>query len=153
MVTDFPKLLNMMLMQAYHNILRIEEEFLQKNGRIDLTIREMHLIECVGEAGQEGNTASEIADFLRIARPSASVAIKKLVEKGYLNKNACGTDGRSVRVTLTREGRKVYLYHMRYHMNMVDEISLGLDEEERGVLVRAIQKLNGFFEKGAASAV
>ena len=148
-MVDFPKLLNNMLMQAYHNILRIEEEFLQKSAKINLTIREMHLIECIGESAPEGKTAGEIADFLKVARPSATVAIKKLEQKGYLNKSAGGADGRVVNVTLTREGRKVFLYHMRYHMNMVAELGQCFDEAEQECLIRAINKLNEFFEREA----
>ena len=146
---DFPKLLNSILMQAYHNILRVEEEFLQKRSRINLSIREMHLIECVGEGEDGEKTAGEIADYLKIARPSATVAIKKLERKGYLSKKAGGEDGRVVHVSLTREGRKIFLYHKRYHANMVAEIGSCFDETEQECLVRAINKLNEFFERDA----
>lgn len=146
---DFSKLLNNILMQVYHNIMRVEEEFLQKNSKINLTIREMHLIECIGECANEEKTAGEIADYLKVARPSATVAIKKLEQKGYLNKSASGVDGRVVRVTLTREGSKIFRYHKRYHTNLVSEISDCFDEEEQGCLIRAINKLNEFFEKDA----
>lgn len=149
---DFPRLLNNTLMQIYHNILRVEEEFLQKSNKINLTIREMHLIECIGEGKGGGKTAGEIADFLKITRPSATVAIKKLEQKGYLSKSAGDSDGRVVNVTLTREGRKIFLYHMRYHSNLVSEIGGCFEEEEQECLMRAMNKLNEFFEKGAETA-
>ena len=152
MLQDFPIVLNNMLTQAFHNILRLEEEYLQKSSRINLSIREMHLIECIGECDNEEKTASEIADFLRIARPSATVAIKKLEQKGYLSKSADGADGRFVRIALTREGRKIFRFHKRYHSNLVAEISKGFDEDEQGCLIRAINKLNEFFEKDAENA-
>jgi DNA-binding MarR family transcriptional regulator len=79
---SFQMVLNNMLMQVYHNIVRVEEEFLQKNKRINLTIREMHLIECVGEDKENGKTVSEIAEFLKIAKPSVTVAVGKLEKKG-----------------------------------------------------------------------
>jgi DNA-binding MarR family transcriptional regulator len=147
----FQKMLNSMLMQVYHNILRVEEEFLQKNHRISLTIREMHLIECVGLNGDDGKTLSEIADYLRVARPSVTVAVNKLERKGYLTKNSCDKDGRVIHVTLTREGRKVYLYHNRYHMSMIHEIENEFGEEEQAVLIRVIAKLNKFFEKSVGA--
>ena len=147
---DFPRLLNDMLMQTYHNILRVEEEYLQKSNKINLSIREMHLIECIGEGENEEKTAGEIADYLRISRPSATVAIKKLEQKGFLNKSAGHKDGRIVRVTLTREGRKIFLYHKGYHRNMVAEIGQCFDDEEQGCLIRAINKLNEFFNREVA---
>ena len=144
---SFTAMLNNILMLAYHNILRVEEEFLQKNNRISLTIREMHLIECIGEGDGTGRTISEIADYLKIARPSVTVAVKKLERRGCLIKKACESDGRSVRVTLTREGRGIFMYHKRYHLAMVSEIEKELREDEKELLIGAIGKLNKFFEK------
>lgn len=148
---SFQSTLNNMLMEVYHNIVRVEEEFLQKNNRINLTIREMHLIECLGIDMENGKTVSEIADFLKIAKSSVTVAVGKLEKKGYLCKNGCQTDGRVVRVTLTREGKKVYAYHKRYHMSMIHEIEGEFGEEEQELLVRVIAKLNKFFEKSVGA--
>ena len=143
----FTEMLNDMLVAVFHKILRVEEEFLQKGVGAGLTIREMHMIEYVGKAGSEGRTLSETADFLDVARPSATVSVRKLEQKGFLQKNGCVQDGRVVRVTLTREGRKVYMHHMRFHMLMVQELERGLCEEEMNVLVHIITKLDNFFEK------
>ena len=41
--------LNEVLVDTYHNILRVEEKALKKSGRIHLSIKEMHLIEAVGK--------------------------------------------------------------------------------------------------------
>ena len=143
----FTEMLNDMLVAVYHKILRVEEEFLQKGVGTGLTIREMHMIEYVGKAGADGRTLSETADFLGVARPSATVSVRKLEQKGFIIKNGCAQDGRVVRVTLTRDGRKVYMHHMRFHRLMVRELESELDEEERSVLVHAISKLDKFFEK------
>jgi DNA-binding MarR family transcriptional regulator len=148
---SFERKLNEMLIEVYHNILRVEEEFLRNNHRLNLTIREMHLIECVGADKEKGKTVSEIAAYLKVAKPSVTVAVNKLEKKGYLQKSSCETDGRVVRVTLTREGRKVYLYHERYHANMVHELKMEFSDEERDVLMRAIDRLNRFFDKGAGA--
>lgn len=148
----FQKLMNDMLIQVYHNIVRVEEEFLQKNDRINLTIREMHLIECVGMDRENGKTISEIANFLKVRRPSVTVAVSKLEKKGYLTRKDCDKDGRVVHVTLTREGRKVDMYHKRYHLSMVHEIEDEFDAAEQDTLIRVIAKLNKFFEKTVGAA-
>ena len=141
-----------MLVAVYHKVLHVEEEFLQKGLGAGLSIREIHMIEYIGKAGKEGRTLSETADFLEVARPSVTVAVKKLEAKNLLMKNDCAVDGRSVRVTLTREGRRIYMHHMRFHMLMVQEIEKGLCEEEKSVLIRAIANLDKFFEKSAAAS-
>ena len=136
-----------MLVAVYHKILRVEEEFLQRGIGAGLTIREMHMIEYVGKAGAEGRPLSEIAEFLNVARPSVTVSVQKLEQKGFLMKNGCTQDGRVIRVTLTREGRKVYMHHMRFHILLVQELERELDEQEKSVLIRVISKLDSFFEK------
>ena len=87
----FQKLMNDMLVQVYHNIVRVEEEFLQNNDRINLTIREMHLIECVGMDKENGKTISEIADFLKVRRPSVTVAVKQARKEGLPSRGPAAT--------------------------------------------------------------
>jgi len=144
---QFAELLNDMLVSVYHKILTVEEEFLQKALGDGLTIREMHMIEFVGDAGAEGRALCDIASFLGVARPSVTVSVRKLEKKGLLEKNVCATDGRVVLVKLTRAGRKIYLGHKRFHMLMINELEDGFDDEEKGVLIRAIGKLDGFFQR------
>jgi len=136
-----------MMLTVYHKILRVEEEFLQKGAGAGLTIREMHMIGFIGRAGLEGRNLSEIAEFQEVARSSATVSVRKLEQKDFLIKNVCSNDGRVVRVTLTRKGRKVFMLHMHFHMMMVRELESELCEEEKDVLVRLIKKLDRFFEK------
>ena len=143
----FSEALNDMLVAVYHKVLRVEEEFLQNGIGAGLTIREMHLIEYIGKAGADGRTLSETADFLEVARSSVTVSVKKLEQKGFLTKNGCAHDGRVVRVTLTREGRKVYMHHMRFHMIMVRELESEFCEEEKNILAQVIGKLDRFFER------
>ena len=143
----FSEVLNEMLVTVYHKILRVEEDFLQKGIGAGLTIRELHMIEFVGKAGVEGRALSEIADFFNIARPSVTVSVKKLEQKGFLTRKGCVLDGRVVRITLTRDGRKVFMLHMHFHRMMVKELENGLCEEEKNVLVKVITKLDKFFEK------
>jgi len=140
-------MLNDMLVAVYHKILRVEEEFLQSGIGAGLTIRDMHMIEYIGRAGAEGKTLSEIADFLGVARPSVTVSVQKLEQKGFLVKTGCTQDGRVIRVTLTREGRRVFMHHMQFHIIMVRELERDLDEEEKNTLIQAIGKLDRFFEK------
>jgi len=136
-----------MLVAVYHKILVVEEDFLKRGIGAGLTIREMHLIEYVGKAGAQGRTLSEIADFLGVARSSVTVSVRKLEQMGYLMKSGCTVDGRVIYVTLTRDGRRVYIHHMRFHVLMVQELESELGEEEKNALIQAIIKLDRFFEK------
>ena len=143
----FSTALNEVLVDTYHNILRVEEKALKKSGRIHLSIKEMHLLEAVGKGDEQGRTVSEIADAMNITRPTATVAINKLEKRGYLEKQPDDADGRTVRVTLTRSGKRIDHFHRLYHYNMVTKISESLTDAEKASLFQGIHKLNEFLKE------
>ena len=143
----FSAALNEAITETYNNVIRVESEALKKSGKVHLSINEMHLIECVGKSEGKGCTVSEIAAGLNIARPSATVAVNKLEKKGYVKKVSCESDGRVVKVMLTREGKKIDSYHRYYHRHMVREITKKLSDDEKVILLSATKKLNDFFKQ------
>ena len=143
----FADALNDILVKAYRSILRLEEESLKTISDTTLSINEMHLIECVGKGNEDGVTISSIAAELCITRPSATIAVNKLEQKGYVEKLNCKNDGRVVNVFLTDKGREIDAIHRQYHLDMVNEVSKEVSEEEIKCLIGAIQKLNNYFKK------
>jgi len=141
-----------MLVEIYHGILSMEETTLKNSGRLNLTIGEVHLIECVGKE-IEGLTIREIAEAMAIKSPSVTVAVKKLETKGFLEKWPGKKDGRVVLVHLTKEGQQVYEYHRYYHRMMAQEISEDLTEEEKAVLIKTLDKLNQYFKKSIGEKI
>lgn len=143
----FSKGLNDLLVNTFWSILKVEEQMLKTDQTLNLSISEMHLVETVGKADAGGKTISDIAYDLGIARPSVTVSINKLVDKGYVEKRRDDLDGRLVYVTLTEHGRKVNAVHSYFHSKMISELTKDLDEEEKNTLFRGLEKLQGFFEK------
>lgn len=141
----FEQKLNDALISIYRNILCLEEQALVRAGNLDLSINEMHLIECVGKGQKEGITIRALAEALQIKSPSVTVAVQKLVKKGYLIKESCKKDARAVRVLLSKAGRRVNTYHHYYHRMMVTALSKGMTEEEKSVLLCSVHKLNNYF--------
>ena len=139
--------LNDILIETYFNILQLEEYTLKKSDKIQLSIREMHLIECVGKGGNNGKTIKELAEMLFIKPPSVTVAVNKLAAKGYLTKESCTNDGRVVNVYLTREGQRIDAYHKYYHRRMVRKISETISEDDQEVLLKLVTKINEYFRE------
>ena len=144
---DFSRELNDLLVRTFWSVLKVEEQMLKNDHSLNLSINELHLVESVGKEEERGKTISEIAMDLGVARPSVTVSINKLVEKGYVHKRKDPADGRLVYVTLTESGRKVNHAHSFFHIQMVREISKSLNENEKSVLVHCLTKLNAFFQQ------
>jgi DNA-binding MarR family transcriptional regulator len=147
----FVSKLNDFLVDTFHSILDAEEAVLQKLDCKNLSISELHLIEVVGK--MENITISDIAQSLGITLPSVTVAINKLMNKGYVKKIKSQFDGRSVYVALTELGDKINKTHAYFHKKMVESVAGGLDLEEREKLLAALNRLNSFFKMSMESGM
>ena len=103
------------------------------------------MIELIAK-GKTGMTVSEIAQQLKVTKPSVTVAVNKLVQKGYCEKQRLPGDGRAVQVMLTPEGKKVEAIHRRCHRRIIAEICEDLSEEEREELLRTMTRINSYFQ-------
>ncbi|WP_164918981.1 MULTISPECIES: MarR family winged helix-turn-helix transcriptional regulator [Acutalibacteraceae] len=149
MLDSFEKDLNELLVDTFRSILKVEEDTL-RSTKIDLSISELHLLEAVGKNREQGRTISELAQELDITLPSVTVAINKLLKKGYVQKKKSGEDARMVYVILTKQGSKVDHAHRYFHRQMVRQVSSGFSEEEKQILARGIFKLDAFFKRKSA---
>ncbi|MCL2820320.1 MAG: MarR family transcriptional regulator [Oscillospiraceae bacterium] len=144
---DFEKSLNYVLVDTFNSILKYEESSLKKIVSVPVTITEAHMLEAVGEFESEGTTVSDVASFLGVSMPTATVALKKLESKGFINKEPCVRDGRRMIVNLTDMGRKINKAHYLFHKRMVKNISRQFPDTEKDALYKAVTRLNSFFKE------
>lgn len=138
------QVLNELLVQTFNDILKIEQKALAESVLKDLSITETHTIEAIGM--YEVKTMSEVAQNLKITVGTLTTAINKLVKKGYVDRNRCEEDRRSVKIRLTRKGKLAYRIHEKFHHEMIKATVEGLSQEEEDVLIRSLEKLNEFFK-------
>lgn len=143
----FSQELNDLLSDAFWSVLKIEEQAASMAAQGDLSISELHMLEAVSKNEEQGRSISALAVDLKITLSSVTIAVNKLVKKGYVEKIRSEQDGRQVFVKLTKLGRKVNAGHLYFHENMVRNVSEDLSEEEKEVLVRAMKNLNKFFKR------
>ena len=92
-------------------------------------------------------TISELAEVLNITLPSVTVAINKLMKKGYVEKVRGEEDGRIVYVSLTRQGRRIDSAHRYFHESMVRSIIRDMTESEMQALYKGVMKLDTFLKE------
>ena len=138
-MSGFSAKANELLVEIYRNVQILEQNELKKQ-RLNISINEMHMIELIAK-GKTGMTVSEIAQQLKVTKPSVTVAVNKLVQKGYCEKQRLPGDGRAVQVML-----KVEAFHRRCHRRIIAEICEDLSEEEREELLRTMTRINSYFQ-------
>lgn len=142
----FALALNDLLVNTFHDILKLEEDSLAKASGNQLSINEMHLLEAIAKGKDEGRSITDIARELSITLPSVTAAVNKLAKKNYVTKGKHEADKRMVIVFLTREGKRAEALHRLYHRSMVNAASQGLSSEEKDALLKGLTKLHQFFK-------
>lgn len=143
----FEEQLNEVIVDTYRSILRVEENILKRSDQTDLSISEIHMLEAVGKGKDRRRTISELAEVLNITLPSVTVAINKLMKKGYVEKVRGEEDGRIVYVSLTRQGRRIDAAHRYFHESMVRSIIRDMTESEMQALYKGVMKLDTFLKE------
>lgn len=137
--------LNVLLTKTYKNITELEERKVRKNRHLGLSTSELHLMEKIGAYSEQGATVTELANELGYTPSAITIAIRGLVQKGYVCKARDNEDKRSVHVKLTEQGTKVDAVHQYIHRKLARDIAKDFTDEEMEVFIRGINKVNDFF--------
>ena len=145
--------LNEMLTTAYRSICKVEEVMLRKLSNGDLSLHEMHMLECIGKHNGQNVTITDLAQDLDITPPSVTAMVKRLENKGFITKSRSGEDARRVCVLLTEQGRRAEVAHRLFHRKMVRAITKDLTDTEREAIASGLQKMNAFLEESIRECV
>ena len=143
----FEEQLNEVIVDTYRSILRVEENILKRSDQTDLSISDIHMLEAVGKGKDRRRTISELAEVLNITLPSVTVAINKLMKKGYVEKVRGEEDGRIVYVSLTRQGRRIDSAHRYFHESMVRSIIRDMTDSEMQAKYKGVMKQDPFLKE------
>lgn len=134
--------INHYLVSIFNEVLDIEEDALKGSEFSDISISEMHTIEAIDLYAE--HTSSEVAKKLAITAGTLSVAIRSLVNKGYVVRQRMEDDRRVVKLGLTKKGKLVHRLHNKFHREMVKRTIEGMEEDEVEVLLKGLKNLHGF---------
>lgn len=74
------------------------------------------------------------------------MAMNNLVKKGYVIRTRSEKDRRVVLISLADKGKKAFRRHEEFHLQMVQAMRQGLDDEQCRVLMQAMKNLRTHFE-------
>ncbi len=136
---DYARELNRFLVEVFNDILRTEEAYISQCCP-DLSVREMHLIETVCRAVDQGrdNRSSAIAAAQRVTAGTLTAAVNQLEAKGYLERVRDSGDKRSVRLRPTQRGREAERRHTDFHRELVEAAVARLSIGETEALARGL---------------
>ena len=136
--------INEYLTAIFNNVLIIEESSLRSSRFSDVSIKEMHTIDVVGE--KKDATPTDVARTLMVTLGTVTTSLNNLERKGYIERVRSTKDRRVVHLYLTKKGRLVDRLHQRFHRAMVRQITEGMNETEYKVMKKGLLNLYNFLE-------
>lgn len=144
MAVDYTKI-NQYLTHIFNNVLIIEEAALRSSRFSDVSIKEMHTLDSIGEA--KVTTPSDIAKDLMLTVGTVTVSLNRLEKKGYIERYRSESDRRVVHVSLSQRGRLLYRLHRKFHQKMVKRFVADLPEDSVEILQTGLENLHTFLEE------
>lgn len=115
------------VLENFYKLFYETEDLALKRGIKCLTHTELHIIEAIGN---DSLTMNELADRLGITMGTATVAITKLREKGFIERVRSDSDRRKVYVSLSKKGIEALKYHNNYHKTIITTITENIPEKD-----------------------
>ena len=140
---DYQKI-NEYLTSIFNNVLVIEEVSLRGSRFKDISIKEMHTIDVIGNFSDV--TPSFVSKELMVTLGTVTTCLNNLERKGYIERIRSDQDRRVVYLHLTKKGRLVHRLHKRFHKAMVEKIIDGMSPEEIDVMGKGLINLYQFLE-------
>lgn len=135
--------INDILVHLFNEIWELEEEAIITEEYKDISNNDMHIIEAIGPGVD--STMSMVAKKLGITAGSLTTSVNSLVNKKYVVRERSESDRRVVYIRLTEKGRRAFLHHKDFHMQMTDAVIQSLDADEIPVLLKTLNSLSEFF--------
>lgn len=124
---------------------KIQMSLGDNSGFSQLTISQLHYIEAIHSL--EHPTISEIADFMKISRASATVGINRLVSMGFIRKIRSTEDKRVFHVQLTATGQQLINAKQKALKEYETFITEALSQEEANQFKHILEKLVTHFKQ------
>ena len=106
----------------------------------DLSVSEAHAIEALGQHGTMN--MKSLAGKLGVTTGTTTVTVDRLESKEYARRTSTKEDRRVNLISLTEKGEKAFAEHHRFHLNLTEQMSACLSEEEVKQLLDIIKKIN-----------
>jgi DNA-binding MarR family transcriptional regulator len=120
-------------------IVQMEEAAKENYNFKELTLTQMHYLETINQLHNPNLT--ELAAEMNVTKPTAKVAIDKLIEKDYMIRVQSDEDRRSAHLHLTEKGKLINQMHDSAHKNLAGMIRKKLDSAECDQLVTLLGKV------------
>ena len=136
------------LVSIFATVRVAEEKSLQTGYFTKLSLAEMHTLDAIGP--YDARTMTETAQILGITVGTLTVAIDRLVKKGFVERKRDEADKRVVRISLTRDGKIAARMHGKFHKVLARHILEPYDDKEQELLLKLVEDVDEYLSTQVA---
>jgi DNA-binding MarR family transcriptional regulator len=118
---------------------KILEETLDQSDFTDLTQQQLNYLKVIVK--MKNPNLTELAREVGLTKPTVSVLVDKLTEKGYVKRIQSDEDRRVVHLHIDKKGTKINALRQIAHERMTEKIRSGLNEAETAILTELLRKI------------
>jgi DNA-binding MarR family transcriptional regulator len=127
---------------AWHSISRMyNQQALKYDGTMSMGFALLNI------HSEEGTPATKIAPLMGLEARSLTRLLKSMEEKGLIYRKADKTDKRSVRILLTKEGRKMKEKSRETVLRFNEAVREEISSQKLDVFIDVVQSINQLVEK------
>ncbi|MCG8638529.1 MAG: MarR family transcriptional regulator [Desulfobacterales bacterium] len=114
-------------------------EISDRLGMSQLQLNQLHYLKIIDRTVDM--TFGKFAEMLKVAKPSVTEIVNKLIQLEVVEKKQCTRDKRIFYIRLTEKGRNITRLPFLAEQRVVDIIVSALDDEEIDTFIKIIKKL------------
>jgi DNA-binding MarR family transcriptional regulator len=127
---------------AWHSISRMyNQQALKYDGTMSMGFALLNI------HSEEGTPATKIAPLMGLEARSLTRLLKSMEEKGLIYRRADKTDKRSVRILLTKEGKKMKENSRETVLRFNEVVRQEVSDQKLNVFFEVLQNINQIIEK------
>jgi DNA-binding MarR family transcriptional regulator len=127
------------LSKLSNSLAEMEELAREQSNLKELTVSQMHYLEIISQLTNPNVT--ELATEMQLSKPTVTVALDKLIQKGFVDKVQSDEDRRSSHLHLTKKGMQINQTHEYAHTRFAELMAESLEPTELEQLTVLLEKL------------
>lgn len=127
------------LSKLSNSLAEMEELTREESTLKELTASQMHYLEVISSLSNPNIT--ELATEMKLSKPTVTVAVDKLISKGFVEKVQSDEDRRSSHLHLTDKGQIINGMHENAHARFAELMVEALETDELKQLTFLLEKL------------
>jgi len=118
---------------------KIEDEALSTGELSQLSVRQIYYLDIINKLDKP--TVSELARELNVTKPTVTIAVNHLIDRGLIHKEQSQEDKRVFFLYPTEKGERISVAHNKAHEDFVIHLISKLTPEETKQFVRIFSKI------------